>query len=116
MPIAAGSGDVRELLWKLVIRLVIPAPEGCPRRRLGIPDAAHLGAEMGRFEVDSDAVGLQDARKRLRDLPTHPLLDREPPGEEAHQPGQLGDAADVLMGNIANEGVAAEGKGMMLAE
>jgi hypothetical protein len=71
---------------------------------------------MDRLEVNRDAVRLQDARDRVGDLASHPLLDREPSSEEAHQPGELGDADDVLVGDVAHEGVAEEWKGVVLAE
>src|ERR1700694_4791413 len=116
MPVCARAGDVQEFLSKIRVRFVIAAPERGSRRRLGLPDAAHLGAEVDSLEVDGDPMGLQNSRNRLRDLPTHPLLDRESPGEEAYQPGELGDADDVLMGYVAHEGMAEERKGVVLAE
>src|SRR5712691_3984661 len=99
MPIAARPYDVEKLLAKLRGGLVVSPPEGDSRRRLGFADAAHLGAEMNRLEVDGDAMGLQDAGEGLRNLSTHALLDGEPPGEETHQAGELGDADDVLVGD-----------------
>ena len=71
---------------------------------------------MGCLEVDGDAVRLQDPRERLGDLFANPLLDGEPPSEEPHEAGQLGDADDVLVGDVADVRVAEERKGMVLAE
>src|SRR5207245_4141822 len=71
---------------------------------------------MDRLQVDGDAVGLEDARERRGDLASHPLLNGEPPGEETHQPGELGDADDVLVGDVTQVGVAEERKGVMLAQ
>src|SRR5260370_23596649 len=105
MPVSAGASNVQKLFAKCWVRLVVSPPEGGPRRRLGFADAAHLGAEMNRLEVHGDAMGLQDAREGLRDLATNPLLDGEPPGEEAHQAAELGDADDVLVGALAEVAV-----------
>ena len=38
------------------------------------------------------------------------------PREQAHHPGQLGDAEDVIVGDVAEVGMAEEGQGVMLAE
>src|SRR6267143_3516416 len=116
MPVSARASDVEELLSQLRVRLVVAAPEGRPRCGLGLANASHLGAEVNRLEVDGHAMGLQDARESLGDLAAEPLLNGEAPGEEAHQPSELGDANDVLMGDVAQVGVAEEGEGVVLAE
>src|SRR5260370_8019339 len=116
MPVSAGASNVQKLFAKCWVRLVVSPPEGGPRRRLGFADAAHLGPEMNRLEVHGDAMGLQDAREGPRDLATTRVLDGEPPGEEAHQAGELGDADDVLVGDVAEVGVAEKRKGVVLAE
>src|SRR6267143_1860628 len=116
MPVSARASDVEELLSQLRVRLVVAAPEGRPRCGLGLANASHLGAEVNRLEVDGHAMGLQDARERFGDLAAEPLLNGEAPSEEAHQPSQLGDANDVLMGDVAQVGVAEEGEGVVLAE
>src|SRR5713101_1993329 len=110
------ASNIQELLSQLRIRLVVPAPEGRPRGRLGLANAAHLGAEVNRFEVDGNAVGLQDARERLGDVATEAFLNGEAPREKAQQSGELGDANDVLVGNVAQIGMTEEGEGVMLAE
>src|ERR1700724_4493606 len=116
MPTGVRPRDAQELLSKPRVRLVIPTPEGCPGCRLRLADAAHLRAEVDRREVTRDAVRLEDARNRVGDFAPHPLLDGEPPSEEAHQPGELGDADDVLVGDVAQIGVAEERKGVVLAK
>jgi len=58
---------------------------------------------------------LKHAIERLRDLAAHPFLDGEAPAEQPHEPRQLGDPDDVLVCDVADEGVAIEGKCVMLA-
>src|ERR1700694_3137398 len=116
MPVSARTSDVQELLSQLRIRLVVPAPEGRPSRGLGLANATHLGAQMSRFEVDGYAVGLQDAREGLGDLAAESLLKGKPPSEEPYQPGELRDADDVFVGDVAQVGVAEEGEGVVFAE
>src|SRR6266446_1220500 len=116
MPVSTRARDVQELVSQLRIRLVVPAPEGRPCRRLGLANAAHLGAEVNRVEVDGNTVGLQDARESLRDFTPEPFLNGKTPSEEPHQPGELGDADDVLVGDVAQVGVTEKREGVMLAE
>jgi hypothetical protein len=75
MPVSARSSNVQELLSQLRVRLIVTAPEGGSGGGLGLANAAHLGAEVNRLEVDGDAVSLQDARKSLGDLAAEPFLD-----------------------------------------
>src|SRR4029077_13040969 len=110
------ASNIQKLLSQLRIRRVVPAPEGRPCGRLGLANAAHLGAEVNRLEVDGNPMSLQDARERLCDLAAEPFLYGEAPGEETHQPRELGDADDVLVGNVTHIGMTEEGEGVMLAE
>jgi len=41
-------------------------------------DAAHLGAQVGRRQVDRDAVWLEQSHESVDDLHAHALLHREP--------------------------------------
>src|SRR5438445_13175712 len=101
MPVSTRARDVQELVSQLRIRLVVPAPEGRPRRRLGLANAAHLGAEVNRVEVDGNTVGLQDARESLGDLAPEPFLNGKTASAHPHQPGGLEDADEMLVCDVA---------------
>src|SRR5690349_22095301 len=49
-------------------------------------------------------------------LLTNPFLYRKTLGEKPYHPGQLGNANDVLMGNVSNVRHAVERKGMVLTQ
>src|SRR5437764_6264077 len=68
------------------------------------------------FEVDGHAVGAEHGLEGVGDLLPDALLDGEAPGEQAHEPGELGDADDALMGDVAHVGAAIEGQRVVLAE
>src|SRR5258708_5743073 len=61
-------------------------------------------------------MGLPQAHQLLRRLHAHPLLHREAAREQANEPGQLGDADDLLMRDVADVRVAVERKRVVLAE
>jgi len=65
MPVGARPRDIEELLTKLRYRLVIPTPERRPGGLLGFADAAHLGAQVHRFQIQGYPVCLEDARQRV---------------------------------------------------
>ena len=47
---------------------------------------------------------------------SHPFLNAKTASRNPHEPGQLADADDVLVGDVGDEGTAHERQGMMLAE
>src|SRR2546426_10155509 len=116
MPVGARPGDVQKLLAQLGVRLVVAPPEGGARGRFGFADATHLGAEMDGLEIHRHAMRLQHPGERVGDLPAHPFLHREAPGEKPNQTGQLGDPDDVLVGDVAHVGVPEKRKGVVLAQ
>ena len=59
---------------------------------------------------------MQQLFERLGDLVRHALLDAEPPGEHAHQAGQLADADDLIVGHVAHVGLAEERQRVVLAQ
>lgn len=71
---------------------------------------------MHRVQVHCDPVWLQDPDQLIGDLDPDPLLDREAPGEDSHQPGQFGDADDLLMSDVADVSVPVERERVMLAQ
>src|SRR2546426_8667119 len=111
-----GLGCFKKLGAKLRILLVVAAPVGRPRPRVTLAHASHLGAEVHCVEVHSDAVGLQHTHELVRDLNSDALLDGEAPREYAHQAGELGDADDLFVRDVADEGVAVEGQRVVLAQ
>ncbi|GGL16731.1 hypothetical protein GCM10010094_91950 [Streptomyces flaveus] len=75
-----------------------------------------LGAQMHRFQVDRDAVWQQDLLQRFGELVADALLHREAAGEQPHQSGQLGQAEDVLVCDVADVRLAEERQSVMLTE
>ncbi len=71
---------------------------------------------MHRVEVHSDAVVLQHAHELIRDLHSDALLNSEAPREHPHQAGQLGDADDLFVRDVGDEGVAVERQRVVLAK
>ena len=61
-------------------------------------------------------MGLQHRLQGVGDLLAQPLLHGEALGEEAHQPGELGQADDVLVRDVADVGAAENRQGMVLAQ
>ncbi len=82
------------------------APDGGAGDRRCLAYAAHLHAQVVGFQVDGHAVGVQHGLQRIGDLLPDPLLDREAPRKEPHQAGQLGNADDVLVGDVTDIGRA----------
>src|SRR6266540_7331226 len=66
--------------------------------------------------MHGDPVRLEDANQLIGDLNAYALLDGEAPREQAHQPGELGDADDLLVRDVADERVAVEGQRVVLAQ
>jgi hypothetical protein len=54
--------------------------------------------------------------ERVGDLLTEALLDREAVGEQAHQAGELGQAQDALVRDVAEVRGAVERQGVVLAQ
>src|SRR3954454_13443048 len=71
---------------------------------------------MLRLEVDRDAVGVCQRGDGIGQRVREPLLDCEPTGDQADEPGQLADPQDLLVGDVAEPGVADEREGVVLAE
>ena len=66
--------------------------------------------------MDGDAARLDQLAERVRDLLAEALLHREPAREEAHEPRQLRDPDDLLVGDVGEMGGARERERMVLAE
>ncbi len=77
--------------------------------------APHLRAQVHRVQVHRHTMRLQQANQLIGDLDPDPLLNSEAPREDAHQPGQLGDADDLLVCDIADVCVAVERECVVLA-
>ena len=60
-------------------------------------------------------MSLQDLIEGFHNLPPEPFLQREPAGEDAHEPRELGDPDDVLVGNVADIRMTEEWQGVVLA-
>src|SRR5713226_10046852 len=83
---------------------------------MSFPHSSHLRAQVQRVQVHRDTMRLQDAHQLIGDLDPDPLLDGEAPGEDSHEPGQLGDADDLLVSDVADVCVPVERERVMLAE
>src|SRR5581483_10609857 len=99
-----------ELAPHLRLLDVAASPERGDRLRVLLAHAAHLRAEMLGLDMDCDAVWLHQRDERVRDLHAQAFLDREAAREQAHEPGQLRDADDLLVRDVSNVG----GSGMRL--
>ena len=123
LPTGLGTqfrGDVARLVEELAAQrrvvLVEAAPERRHRPRALLLDAAHLRAQVRRLEPDGDAARADKLQQRVRDLLADPLLHGEAPRVETHEPGQFGDAEDLLAGDVGDVGGAVEGDGVVFAE
>jgi hypothetical protein len=70
---------------------------------------------MMRLQVYRDAMGMEHPFKGICYLLPDPFLDGEPLGEQVHEPGQLGDAEDILVRDVTYISIAEEGEGVVLA-
>ena len=61
-------------------------------------------------------VGLQDVHDGVGDLVGEPLLHLEPPGEDVHDPGHLGQPEDLAVGDVGDVRPAEERQQVVLAE
>ena len=68
------------------------------------------------FEEHRHAVGLHELFEMVGHLLAYALLNGEPPGEQSHQPGQLGDPDDLLVGDVADMGHSVKRERMVLAQ
>ena len=66
--------------------------------------------------MDGDAARLDQLVERVGDLLAEPLLHREAAREQAHQPGELRDADDLVAGDVADVRDAVERQRVVLAE
>ena len=71
---------------------------------------------MRRLEPDGDAARAGEFPEPVRDLLGHPLLHGEAARVEPHEAGELGDAEDLVAGDIADVGAPVEGQRVMLAQ
>src|SRR5260370_19668952 len=69
---------------------------------------------MRRLEVDGDSVRIEAALEASNHLATEALLDGKAAGIKPDDPGQLRDADDAVMGDVADPGLAEERQGMGL--
>src|SRR6185312_5245650 len=81
-----------------------------------LPDAAHLGAQMRRLQMDGDPPGLDQLCDRVGDLLAEALLHGEAAREHARYPGQLRDADDPLVRDVADMSEPVERQRVVLAE
>ena len=70
---------------------------------------------MMRLQVYGDAMRMEHPFQGICYLLPDPFLDGEPLGEQVHQPGQLGDAENILMRDVTDVRIAEEGEGVVLA-
>ena len=61
-------------------------------------------------------VGLQHVHDRVGDLVGQPLLHLQPPGEDVHDPGHLGEAQDLAVRDVGDVGPAEERQQVVLAQ
>jgi len=94
---------------------VIAAPDRSARDGRLFPDPAHLDTQVMRFQIHRHAMRMQHRVEGVRHLLPDPFLDSKPLGKQVHQPRQLGDADDVLVGDVANVRIPEKGEGVMLA-
>src|SRR5260370_7077345 len=71
---------------------------------------------MRRLEVHGDAVRIEAALEASNHLATEALLDGKAAGIKPDDPGQLRDADDSVMGDVADPGLAEERQGMVLTD
>src|SRR5713226_9206652 len=108
-------GGLNELGSKLRIGFVVAAPERRQRPRVRLSHSSHLRAQVHRVQVHRYTMRLQDADQLIGDLDPNTFLDREASSEDAHEPGQFGDADDLFVRDVADVRVSAEWKRVMLA-
>ncbi len=68
------------------------------------------------LEIYRHAMWLEHRIQRIHNLLPHPLLYREALGKEAHEPGELRDAHNMFVCNIANVGIPEKWQHVMLAQ
>src|SRR5215510_6437999 len=61
-------------------------------------------------------MGLHDLVEVVGHLLANALLNGEPPSEQSHEPSQLGDPDDLLVGDIADMGNSVKRERMVLAQ
>jgi hypothetical protein len=107
---------VEELAPQVGVFVVETPPERRHRARAFLLDAAHLRAQMNRLELYRDAARLHEVDEPVGDFLAEPFLHREPSRVEPDEPGQLGDAEDLVAGDIRQMCDTMERQRMVLAE
>lgn len=110
---SAGSKELRSqggIIGK------VAAPDSSAGYGRCFPHSAHFHAEMMRFEEDGYTMRMEHGFQSVRNLLTDAFLYGETLGKESHQAGQLGNADDIFMGNVAHIRLAVKRKRMMLTK
>src|SRR5881392_1653992 len=68
------------------------------------------------LKIDCNTMWLQQGIQCVGDLLPDTFLDGEAPGEKTHKAGELGNADDVFVSDIANIGMPKEWQRVMLTE
>src|SRR4030067_1344151 len=76
----------------------------------------HFHAEMMVLHVDRHTMRMKHVFQCVSNLMPDPFLDSEPFSKQPHQPGQLGDTDDILVGDIPDVGVTKERESGVLAQ
>ena len=105
-----------ELAPQRLVLVVQAAPDRRDRDGAVLLDAAHRGAEVRRLEPTATPRAPVELAQPVGDLLGDPLLHREPPRVEPHEPRQLGDAEDLVAGDVADVRAAVERQRVVLAE
>jgi len=71
---------------------------------------------MVGFKIDGDTMGLEHGIQGVGDLLPDTFLDGKAPGEETHKAGELRNADDVLVSDIADVGMPMKWQRVMLTE
>jgi hypothetical protein len=114
--VATVADELEELLAcaRVVADHAGEAAGGQARARRVHP--AHGHAAVLGFDDDADALGLQDLLNRLGDFRRQLLLDLQAARKAVDDAGQLGDADDAVVRQIAHMGPAQERQHVVLAE
>src|SRR5262249_28995421 len=97
----SATHELEELAPQLRVVLERAAPERRHGARVLLA-AAHLRAEGRRLGGAGAACGRDQLAERAGDRLAEPLLHREPARVQPHQPRELGNADDLLAGDVAD--------------
>src|SRR5437763_10659389 len=98
------------------IALVLTPPESGASERRNFADAAHLGTEVMGLEIDGDAVRREHRFQGIGDLLADAFLDGKALGKQAHEPGELGNANDVLVRDVSDVGMPMKRERVVLTQ